>query len=133
MCLDWKCLVRQLETGLIIHSIKKKVLDSKCNQYSFVIPQKAILMFHVLWTWKQVHVEDTEAENDGVFAPCCAPALKLDFHLHTVHSRPMQISQQTAIAKHERCTFSNDGKFYLDFFSFFFFFTFYCFISDRQK
>lgn len=39
---------------------------------------------YVSWTWKRaaavVHVEDTEAENDGVCAPCCAPALKLDFH-----------------------------------------------------
>lgn len=46
MCLDWNCLVKRLETGLIIHySEKKKVLDSKYNQYSFVIPQKAILVF----------------------------------------------------------------------------------------
>lgn len=123
--LDWNCLVKRLETGLIIHSEKKKSLRLQIQPVQFCNSAESYPRVYVSWTWKGGRCRGPSwghwsRERWCVCAPCCAPALKLDFHLHTVHTRPMQSCQETAIAKHERCTFSNDGKFYLDFFFVFF-------------
>lgn len=103
---------------------KKKSLRLQIQPVQFCNSAESYPRVYVSWTWKGGRCRGPSwghwsRERWCVCAPCCAPALKLDFHLHTVHTRPMQSCQETAIAKHERCTFSNDGKFYLDFFLFF--------------
>lgn len=72
MCLDWNCLVKRLETGLIIHSEKKKSLRLQIQPVQFCNSAESYPRVYVSWTWKGaaavVRVEDTEAENDGVCA-----------------------------------------------------------------
>lgn len=110
---------------LLFTTLKKKSLRLQIQPVQFCNSAESYPRVYVSWTWKGGRCRGPSwghwsRERWCVCAPCCAPALKLDFHLHTVHTRPMQSCQETAIAKHERCTFSNDGKFYLDFFFVFF-------------